>query len=107
MYTKKDYERAAEACGYELEWFDTDNGPSIKGNHCIEWNPAESDSDCFRAMVDAGIQLRSRPGFVTAVKGFNLERKAVTITEKAADHDNDIYAATRAAVMNCLTRRKE
>lgn len=97
------FERAARNAGYEIRGSSDDvviiNGKSffIGGKGERNWNPAESDADAFRLMVDCGIDVDFDDD---AEASFSTSRAADAVRMTLwADHNNDKAAATRMAIL--------
>ena len=91
MNDKELLEFAAKAAGY-LSFADANKYMDMRGNDA--WNPLTDDGDALRLAVKLHFEISvdsmstSISGFLDSEKDFVLER-----------HNNDIYAATRRAIV--------
>jgi hypothetical protein len=102
MTEREEYEFAAKAAGYELEWDIGDYvHPIVSGNYQL-WLPKDVDGDAFRLMVDVGKKysdvFQMYLGNEQVESQLNCDKSCgLRFVE---DHNNDPYAATRRAIFN-------
>lgn len=97
-------ERAARAVGVELLWSSEPGwAPKLRDERKQSWNPLD-DGDALRLAVTLG--MGTGQGFEMAFATLTVlpaddigEARHAEAHEKYSDHDGDIYAASRRAIV--------